>query len=85
MSHHPTVDTISARRHCEGWSVGDMAVKRHSRRLWVESGQLVKTNVRLVSEPVYSRGSTFSKMDELPGKAVDPRTSALGADHRLPA
>lgn len=39
MSYHPTVDTIAARLHREGWSVGDMAVKYSGGWVWVVSGQ----------------------------------------------
>jgi hypothetical protein len=39
MSYHLTVDTIAARLHREGWSVGDIAVKRDSGWVWVVSGQ----------------------------------------------
>lgn len=39
MSYHLTVDTIAARLHCEGWSVGDMAVKYAGGWMWVVSGQ----------------------------------------------
>ena len=38
MSFYPTVDTIAARLHREGWSVGDMAVKRADGCVWVVSG-----------------------------------------------
>jgi hypothetical protein len=33
MSCDPTVDTIAARLHREGWSVGDLAVKCLWRRI----------------------------------------------------
>ena len=39
MSYHPTVDTVAARLHREGWSVGDIAVKRAGGWVWVVSGQ----------------------------------------------
>ena len=39
MRYHPTVDTIAARLHGEGWSVGDIAIKRESGWVWVVSGQ----------------------------------------------
>ncbi len=39
MSYRFTVDTIAARRHREGWSVGDVAVKREGGWVWVVSGQ----------------------------------------------
>jgi hypothetical protein len=39
MSYHPTVDTIGARLHSEGWSVGDVAVKYPTGCVWVASGQ----------------------------------------------
>jgi hypothetical protein len=39
MSYHPTVDTIAARLHREGWSVGDVAVKYPTGCVWVVSGQ----------------------------------------------
>ena len=40
MSYHLTVDTIAARLHREGWSVGDIAVKHDGGWVWVVSGQL---------------------------------------------
>jgi hypothetical protein len=39
MSYHPTVDTIAARLHREGWSVGDVAVKYPTGCVWVISAQ----------------------------------------------
>ena len=39
MSYHPTVDTIAARLHREGWSGGDMAVRYPTGVAWVVSGQ----------------------------------------------
>jgi hypothetical protein len=39
MSYFPTVDTLAARLHREGWSTGDVAVNYPSGRLWVVSGQ----------------------------------------------
>jgi hypothetical protein len=39
MSYHPTVDTIAAKLHREGWSVGDLAVKRDGGWVWIVSGQ----------------------------------------------
>jgi hypothetical protein len=39
MSYYPTVDTIAARLHRKGWSVGDVAVKYPTGCVWVVSGQ----------------------------------------------
>ncbi len=39
MSYYPTVDTIAARLHREGWSVGDVAVRYPTGCVWVVSGQ----------------------------------------------
>ncbi len=39
MCHHPTFDTLAARLHREGWSVGGIAVKREGGWVWVVSGQ----------------------------------------------
>ncbi len=39
MSYRPTVDTIGARLHREGWSVGDIAVKREGGWVWLVSAQ----------------------------------------------
>jgi hypothetical protein len=39
MSYHPTIDTITARLHRNGWSVGDMAVRHPTGCVWVVSGQ----------------------------------------------
>jgi hypothetical protein len=39
MSYYPTVDTIAARLHREGWSVRDVAVKYPTGCVWVISGQ----------------------------------------------
>jgi hypothetical protein len=39
MCYHPTVDTIAAGLHRDGWSMGDFAVMNSSGWLWVVSGQ----------------------------------------------
>jgi hypothetical protein len=74
------VGTFAARLHRDGWSVGDMAIKRDG-----DGCAGVKFAMTFVSELVYPPNSSFSKIDEPPGNAADPRTSALGVDRRSPA
>jgi hypothetical protein len=39
MSYHPTVDTIAARLHREGWSMGHVAARYPDGCVWVVAGQ----------------------------------------------